>query len=306
MNHFKRSEASISKRSGMLMTLLAIFFMIGFVLFSGFFAGLGKPQRKTTVWYTAPTWLSNDRILCAKHVEHLKLHYGWLANVSGGTTSTLKSEIQLVSMKLDGTDEQIIKNIIITPQRNKPSVSSEGDLIGAAYIRAIDYNPVRKLIAFSEQAERLYLMNADGTQLRKLAESAGGPRFSPDGRYLQYTANGHVWLYDLDTSQHKALIENAIGGPWSPDGKKIAFSRQGVFTYDLETGHEELVDSNWSYVDDWAPNGQLIIRSPLNYPRVSPDGTKLVGEFHKYDEQRSAMVYLGVTDINGQNLRVLK
>jgi Tol biopolymer transport system component len=288
---------------------ITIFLWIVFSFLSYAFATESRPRYQTNIRYNSPAWLSNDRIVCAKHLDHYKLFYGLLANISKGTAQIFKSETQIISMKIDGTDERIIKNIVMLIKDNAKATSSERYFIGQ--IQRIDYNPTKKLIAFSELVNRIYLMNLDGTNLRKIAEPAGGPYFSPDGKYLQYTSNYKVWLYDLDTGEHKVLIQDAKGGPWSPDGKKIVISkgenyRPVIYTYDWETKKEELADSRLSYINDWSPDGIIITSSRvLLNPRVSPDGTKIVGEPYS-DPQKKRINYIGIADIEDKNLKVLR
>ncbi|MEL6339907.1 MAG: S9 family peptidase [Myxococcota bacterium] len=78
----------------------------------------------------------------------------------------------------------------------------------------------------------LWLVNSDGSEHRPLvsgAESVSGPRFSPDGTRLLYTASSRgksqLFVRWLDTGQ-TALLTNVAETPqaaeWSPDGKQIA------------------------------------------------------------------------------------
>lgn len=89
-------------------------------------------------------------------------------------------------------------------------------------------------------ASELYLVNADGTDVRRVAvdANAGGGSWSPDGTRLAYsTVSGErearqmqIWIVPPDGSTASLLFESApapvvYGGipVWSPDGSKIAF-----------------------------------------------------------------------------------
>ena len=237
------------------------FFLIAFllILFTKF-AGEKKPRYQTNIRYSSPNWLSNERIICAKYIDHYKLYYGFLANISKGTAQLFKSETQIVSMNIDGTDEKIIKNIVMLIKSFGRTTSSEKYFIGD--INDIDYNPKRRLIAFRGLSGRLYLMNEDGTDLKKIAEQVGGSYFSPDGKFLQYTLNDKVWLYDLDSKERRVLNENVRGGPWSPDGKWIYYILQGDHTnnfrnhlniVNVKTGKKFIIEDagsvNWSPIN---------------------------------------------------------
>lgn len=280
--------------------------LIAFLVFvpQGVFAKSKQPRYQTLIRYSSPNWLDNDRIICAKYISRIKLHYGFLANITNSGTESLTDELQIISMKTDGTDENVIKSVMTWPKKGR---SSEGALIGFAIIYDITYSLSRKLIAFNTQRGNLYLMNEDGTNLRVLVKPAGGPIFSPDGRYLQYTSNYKVWLYDLVTGEHKVLIENAVGGAWSPDAKKIAFSRMldnrpSVYEFNIETGKESVKDSARAYINDWLLDGESVPKEFRTF-LISPDRKHIVGEPYSNTEKRN---YIGVSNITGDNFRVIK
>jgi dipeptidyl aminopeptidase/acylaminoacyl peptidase len=105
------------------------------------------------------------------------------------------------------------------------------------------YSPDGKQIAFTvttfnlEKGTRnseIYLMNADGSNLRKLTENDAAdfhPRWSPDGKKLLFVStreNGpQVWVLPMAGGEprQKTDFYTGVSNPeWSPDGKHIAFS----------------------------------------------------------------------------------
>jgi Tol biopolymer transport system component len=81
-------------------------------------------------------------------------------------------------------------------------------------------------------------------------------RFSPDGRYLAYTAfgadyNSDVWIYALDGSRNENATRwsHANSAPrWSPDGRYLAFvhshmDRSELYALKLERGPAEFVEA---------------------------------------------------------------
>jgi Tol biopolymer transport system component len=84
-------------------------------------------------------------------------------------------------------------------------------------------------------AVRLYVMNADGTELRELGpENVEGPAWSPDASEIAYvdTETGSIMAIRPDGTAPRRIIDVAelVGGvhlvygpTWSPDGGKLAF-----------------------------------------------------------------------------------
>jgi Tol biopolymer transport system component len=82
---------------------------------------------------------------------------------------------------------------------------------------------------------RIYLVNADGSDLRTVSDPATqgdiAPSWSPDGRRLAFVRNedgysSQIWVMDADgANQHQVshYLRLAQHPLWSPDGKWIAF-----------------------------------------------------------------------------------
>jgi TolB protein len=82
---------------------------------------------------------------------------------------------------------------------------------------------------------RLYIMNADGTQIREIGpENVQGPAWSPDGSEIAYvdTETGSIMAIRPDENEPRRILDAAglVGGvhlvydvAWSPDGSKLAF-----------------------------------------------------------------------------------
>jgi TolB protein len=78
----------------------------------------------------------------------------------------------------------------------------------------------------------VYVMNADGTRVRRLASSSFNQTWSPDGRRIavQSERNGgyEIDVMNADGGARRTLTWRGIMPAWSPDGRTIAFSRQEV------------------------------------------------------------------------------
>jgi TolB protein len=143
------------------------------------------------------------------------------------------------------------------------------------------WSPDGKQIAFTSdhnRVQQLYVMDADGRNVRPLAQQANVtdrlPAWSPDGKKIAFRRElGNAWqihVMDADGSNLVNLSNNRgrdSDPAWSPDGKKFAFASNrggGYRTYVMDADGSNVTvfsesDSPWG----------------ANYPGWSPDGKKL-------------------------------
>jgi Tol biopolymer transport system component len=102
-------------------------------------------------------------------------------------------------------------------------------------------SPDGRRIAFTVQAgerAQLYVMNADGTATRRIAEQLdvrGAPAWSPDGRTLAIAANEngepHLFKVPVDGATPVPLVREYSTDPaWSPNGELVVYSGADVGT----------------------------------------------------------------------------
>ena len=75
--------------------------------------------------------------------------------------------------------------------------------------------------------DTLYVMNKGNAAIdeRMLLPKAGGRvRVSPSGDRLAVTGGGELWVMNLDGSDMRRLATNAYNGTWSPDGARLAYT----------------------------------------------------------------------------------
>ena len=84
-------------------------------------------------------------------------------------------------------------------------------------------------LRWSETGNALYVVNADGSGERSLAENPDGlsyPVWSPDGTELAFVSGEALLVVTVDSGAARLLQNNVAGAPlWSPDGSTIAFAR---------------------------------------------------------------------------------
>ena len=156
------------------------------------------------------------------------------------------------------------------------------------------WSPDGKQILFKKRMQQhsewvLFLMNADGTNIRQLTENDGNfigqCSFSPDGKFIVYGGfdeidgkpKSAIRVLNIETGKIKVISDRLVTFcDWSPDGKHIIFAeplRPGrsstIWIMDAD-GHNprELIPNPGRQADNFT-----IYRS---YPRWSPDGQKIV------------------------------
>jgi Tol biopolymer transport system component len=160
------------------------------------------------------------------------------------------------------------------------------------------WSPDSRQIAFwndsnDPSAQGVYLMNADGTGIRKIADG-GSPAWSPDGGSIAFAAaaedGNDIYSVSIDGSRltrltHTSAVE--AFPTWSPDGSQIAYieytASEQLWVMDADGAHRHAVtdipnDGMGGFSPDWSPDGTTIAfeifdgRSWDIYT-VHPDGT---------------------------------
>lgn len=129
----------------------------------------------------------------------------------------------------------------------------------------------------------LYIMNADGTDQRRLGGYLFGgesqPSFSPDGRYIVYSADyssgggsyAGIYIYDTQTDTHSPLVTDVYEACYSSGEKRNRHSRKSK---------NDLAPGNFGFdTPVFSPDGQYILfGDDLDYGkglrRIKIDGTE--------------------------------
>ena len=105
------------------------------------------------------------------------------------------------------------------------SWSADGRRI--AYVKILGTAPSDRL----GKDRALMVMNADGTGKHRLSDAdAFDPAWSPDGSAIVFEKGVDLWLIDADGTHERRLADitgTEVLPAWSPDGRWIAFSEPG-------------------------------------------------------------------------------
>ena len=181
-------------------------------------------------------------------------------------------------------------------------ISDTGTLIYAA--GGIVPDPKKSLVWVDQRGEEQLATASE------LSLSVGGPRLSPDGQRIAYTAFERVYVYDLGRGTNDRLTSEgrAYNVIWSPDGKRLLFCWSKFPPMNLywlpsdgSSPMERLIKSEHDQQPaSWSPDGKTVaiiddppdtgadiamldvgsgrvtpfLNSPFNeqYPEFSPDG----------------------------------
>jgi tricorn protease len=132
-------------------------------------------------------------------------------------------------------------------------------------------------------AEDLWVMNADGTDPRRLTVDEGvesDPCFSPDGKLIafsaQYDGNTDVFVIPVEGGIPARLTwhpGNDIVRGFTPDGLKVLFISQRssftgryalLYTVGIDGGFPEKLEIPNAYYASWSPDGERMAYTPLS------------------------------------------
>ncbi|MEV0765440.1 LpqB family beta-propeller domain-containing protein [Nocardia sp. NPDC050435] len=149
------------------------------------------------------------------------------------------------------------------------------------------FSPDGSRIVFA-RGGALYVMNADGAEVRRLGELPGptgpnqpssqSPVFSPDGSTIAFTRANTIWVMAADGTNPRPLLTDAHQNTdpvFAPDGASIVFSsnraggkRATIHVMDADGGNVRALTTEWSVGPAFSPDGTRIV---YTRPRSAPE-----------------------------------
>jgi Tol biopolymer transport system component len=124
-------------------------------------------------------------------------------------------------------------------------------------------------VSSREGSGSLYVINADGSGLRRLVDSAWDPTWSPKGRALAFFHDEEdkvrLEVIDADGSGRRRAVGshnyNFSALSWSPDETQIAYeaiAQKGLYVANADGSGERLLVSGVAWRPAWSPDGSRI------------------------------------------------
>ena len=148
------------------------------------------------------------------------------------------------------------------------------------------WSPSGDRIAFAKEEGGVWLVNADGTGEKMLAEATvwPTPAWSPDASELAFESSAGLVVMRADGSGQPRVVAQGRAPTWSPDGRQIAYEALTATDEELRvvgsngSGDRALTDNAVNdYSPDWSPDGTRIAfvreaRGVSELYSVSPQG----------------------------------
>jgi len=175
--------------------------------------------------------------------------------------------------------------------RYEPKTQSFMPYLAGLSAEGVTFTPDGEKIAYVSYPEGiLWESNADGSDRHELSfppTAVGLPRWSPDGKWIAYSAHepGKTWQVFVvpagggDPQQLTSGDVSHTDGSWSPDGNSMVFDEgasnartskgNALFLLNLKTHRvTDLPDSVHLFSPRWSPDGRYLLAITADYQKL--------------------------------------
>jgi DNA-binding SARP family transcriptional activator len=206
------------------------------------------------------------------------------------------------------THPQICVYETLTKQATQVTQDLEFEMIGR-----LSWSPDGERIVFNagsssaatpQEDQKLYIIDADGSDLRQITSDAASdvePAWSPDGQWIAFNRNGELWSIRPDGSEAQGLFGKAekpcVGHlTWSPNSQQLAFVGYGCTPV---SAPEEI----WVINRDGTDSRVVYSLSPRPQSAEvlwSDDGQKILCA-HKYEDKGAVFLLISASGTGEQS-----
>ncbi len=191
--------------------------------------------------------------------------FGWFGEYAPGNSKIAFSQFYddgIWVAEADGTDP-----VRLTASGSAPSWSPDGSRL-AFHVGGGPANPGTE--------RRIWIMNADGTDVKQLSRVSGSfPHWSPLGGKILFhgEVNSGIWLISPEGGDERLLFREGGYPTWSPDGTEIAYVSLNdwcIWVMDADGTDKRKLSDHRGLQPAWSPDG-----SQIAYEVSQKDGTAI-------------------------------
>jgi hypothetical protein len=274
---------------------------IGLIGISMVFVNCQRVRIYRDISYLYPNWTPDGKIICLERDVKLKTRE-YVLFMPGEDFWLLEVKYKVIEVDKEGNNFRQIA--IVANARGEDSYEEVNtselyyllEEVGHPSLSCSSDKIVFSVWGRHYEKYEMWIINRDGSGLKKLSDKGTYPDLSPDGKRVVYEKPGEgIWIINADgTGDHQITNDPADCYPiWSPSGDKIAFLRYGLYIVDTTGSNLQPIPASGVEFPDWSWDGRYIVTGGryifdlqtmkedtvnlFSNPKFSPDGTMFVG-----------------------------
>jgi serine/threonine protein kinase len=259
-------------------------------------------------WPRGLAWAANGNVMIVNAANSSGLEQLWMVRHDNGEITRLTNDFANygpVSVTADGKSMVSVQSesfvtMWATPANDNSHFTQIGTTQFPSLRIAVGWSPDGGIV-YNDAADgvrNLWRMDANGAQARQLTLSPTDKDelvVTPDGRYIVYQQDPHIWRVKSDGTEPTQLTHGRLDvhPDVSPDGKSVYYASFADWTPGI--GGEPTL---WRVSIDGGEPVQ-ISRQPSSIPTLSPDGKQIACIHFPGKDPRFSSALLAVTKADG-------